>query len=138
MKYLVVCLLMLNIIYPAVSQDNVLYSGTWKADSYFTTFEGSWKIIQKGEKKFILLGEDFEAKKAPDLKIFLSKLSLEEINSDNASTPDNASLVAELKKFKGSYEYSIPEGVSLEDYTSIIIHCEKYSKLWGGALLSKN
>ena len=82
----------------------------------------------------IILDDDFATKKAPDLKIFLSRESLDVLTSKNAL--ENAVFVAELKSNKGSQSYEINKDIDLSVYQTIIIHCEKYSVLWGGAPLN--
>lgn len=134
-KILIFALLFLSMIFNTMAQTAIIYEGEWEADSYFTTFKGSWNITTVDNQHFVNLGDDFEAKKAPDLKIFLSKLSLSEIDGDNAAGTSSV-LVAELKKFKGKASYSIPTDINPADYASIIVHCEKYSKLWGGSSLN--
>ena len=79
-----------------------LYSGKWKADSYFTTFKGSWKIEKEGDKTYVVMGKDFSAKKAPDLKIYFSKLDFDAIDEDNANSKNSAVFVAKLNSYKGA------------------------------------
>jgi len=43
--------------------------------------------------------------------------------------------VAALKSNKGDQFYSLPPDLDLTAYKSIIIHCKKYTKLWGAASL---
>lgn len=117
------------------AQSQTLHTGIWKADSYFTTFEGSWSIIQNDAKLMLLLNEDFESKKAPDLKIFLSKLDLDDIDGDNASDTQVSIFVSDLKKYKGATSYEIPQGIDLSEYKTILVHCKKYAKFWGGSPL---
>ncbi len=124
-------LLMTNI--QGFSQD--LFHGKFEADSYFTTFEGHWKIVKKGEQHFVILADNFKAKKAPDLKIFLSKLAFDKINGDNAASETSSYFVAKLTQYKGGATYEIKGVPDLSQYKSIIIHCEEYSKLWGGSNL---
>lgn len=114
-----------------------LYSGSLEADSYWTTFKGDWYIVKKDEQLVVVFEENFEAKKAPDLKIFLSKLPLEKIKGDNAANKEHAVLVSSLNTYKGRIETKIPEGIDLAEYQSLIVHCEKYAKLWGGSPLKK-
>lgn len=120
----------------AVAQDaEVVFSGEWERESRWTTFEGSWQIVKKGDTYTVELGADFEAKKAPDLKIFLSKAALDKISGKNAVKVGAPVLVAKLTSYKGKASYTIPEGINPSDFTTIIIHCEEYSKLWGGSSL---
>ncbi|MEL7002573.1 MAG: DM13 domain-containing protein [Bacteroidota bacterium] len=111
-----------------------LYSGDWDADSYFTTFEGSWKVVKEGDKTYVVMGDDFKTKKAPDLKIFLTKADLGDIDGDNAAEGTSV-FVAKLKSYKGAAKYLIPSNINVSDYKTIIVHCEQYSKFWGGSPL---
>ena len=101
-------------------------SGTWTRKTQ--NIEGTWKIAG-GE----LTLSGFSTKKAPDLKILLSPAPLSAITNDNATS--GAKLIAKLKSPKGDQTYALPAGIDISTYKSIIIHCEKYSKLWGGASL---
>ena len=114
---------------------DITYSGEFDADSFFTTFEGSWEIVSSENGSTLVFKDDFEAKKAPDLKIFLSSIPFNDINAKNAADPDATVLISLLKKYKGRMEFSIPSTVDLSEFKSLIVHCEKYTKLWGGSSL---
>lgn len=79
------------------------------------------------------LDEDFKTKSAPDLKLFLSKKQPEAINGRNAI--DDSAFLAKLNSTKGAQEYKIPDDVNIEDYNTIILHCQRFSKLWGASTL---
>lgn len=132
MKYVISALLLLGTL--SVNAQT-LYSGEWDADSYFTTFEGSWKVEKEGGKTYVVMGDDFKTKKAPDLKIFFSKASLGDIDGDNAAKKGSSVFVAKLKSYKGSAKYLVPSNINVSDYKTIIVHCEQYSKFWGGSPL---
>lgn len=118
-----------------VQAQQVVFSGEWERESRWTTFEGSWSIVKEGDSYKVVLGDDFEAKKAPDLKIFLSKADLDDISGKNAVKIGEPVLVAKLTSYEGKATYAIPAGINPADYATIIIHCEEYSKLWGGSSL---
>ncbi|MGJ8726432.1 MAG: DM13 domain-containing protein [Roseibacillus sp.] len=105
-------------------------SGTWTKKE--NTINGTWTISDKGGKKQISL-KGFKTATAPDLKIFLSPSSISAVTSKNATK--GAVLVAKLKSSKGDQTYTLPAGIDLSKYKSVIIHCEKYSKLWGAGKL---
>ena len=44
-------------------------------------------------------------------------------------------LIARLDSPRGGQRYPIPDGVDLDKLSTLLLHCEKYSKLWGGAAL---
>lgn len=112
-----------------------IFSGEFDNDSRWTTFEGTWKIVKNGDNYTVELGDDFEAKKAPDLKIFLSKAKFDKISGKNATSLGSPVLVAKLTSYEGKASYKIPAGINPADFATIIIHCEEYSKLWGGSPL---
>lgn len=115
--------------------NEILFSGEFENESRWTTFEGSWKIVKKGDNYLVELGSDFEAKKAPDLKIFLSKAQFDKISGKNAISLGSPVLVAKLTSYEGKATYQVPAGINPSDFATIIIHCEEYSKLWGGSPL---
>lgn len=119
----------------ANQDSNIVFEGEWERESRWTTFEGSWKIVKEGDQFIVQLGDDFEAKEAPDLKIFLSKAELGEISGDNATSKGSPVLIAKLTSYKGKASYTISSGINVKDFKTIIIHCEAYEKLWGGAAL---
>ena len=109
------------------------------AEGTFTKMEyriaGSWSLIEEEGEHFVVLDDEFSTKRGPDLKIFLSPLPLSETSGRNAT--QDSLRVAELKSHKGTQRYRVPAGTDLDAYKSILIHCEKYSKLWGGGTLAE-
>lgn len=101
-------------------------SGTWTKKAQ--KIAGTWSVTD-GQ----LTLTDFSTRSAPDLKIFLSPITVGKLTNKNAT--DGAILVASLKSNKGDQSYSLPPDIDLTAYKSIIIHCKKYTKLWGAAPL---
>ena len=128
-------LLLLSIFFSGYAQ-NPQFSGSFEADSYWTKFEGDWTVSQTDGVWKVQFADNFEAKKAPDLKVFFSKLPFGDIDGDNASDQTNAVLIGELKVYKGKVSLEVPAGINPNDYQTIIVHCEKYAKLWGGSPLN--
>jgi hypothetical protein len=94
---------------------------------------GDWKIVHEEGKTYLDLGKNFQAKKGPDVKIFLSPVGADKITEKNAS--NDAIFVKLLDKFKGQERIELPENIDITTFKSIIFHCEKYSKLWGSSSL---
>lgn len=92
--------------------------------------KGAWEVVQRGDKTFIVFGEDFRAANGPDLKIFLSPQTVSDVTGKTAV--NGAINIGELKSTKGVQEYEIPAGVNLDDFNSVLVHCEEFSVLWGG------
>lgn len=95
--------------------------------------KGSWDVVMRDGKTFITFDEKFKTKNGPDLKIFLSNLSMDQVNGKNVIS--SSVLVSPLKSSKGAQEYEIPASLNIDDFSSLLIHCEKYSVLWGGGSL---
>lgn len=92
--------------------------------------KGAWEVVQRGDKTFIVFGEDFRAANGPDLKIFLSPQTVADVTGKTAV--NGAINIGELKATKGTQEYEVPAGINLDDFNSVLVHCEAYSVLWGG------
>ena len=117
----------------AVQQmDKTIASGVWTKKKSKT--RGTWTIATQNGVTTVALDETFKTKNAPDLKIVLSPLSLEEVNSKNAL--NDSVKISLLKSNKGAQSYVIPADVDLSKYKTIVIHCELYTKLWSAADLN--
>jgi len=113
------------------SAAEVAASGVWTTKNY--EIAGGWRIVIDGDGRFVELDEDFNTKKAPDLKLFLSPLPLADLTDRNAT--NSAVLIAPLESHHGEARYPIEPGVDLSVFQTVFIHCQRYSKLWGGAAL---
>lgn len=107
-------------------------SGTWINKS--KAIKGGWSIEKRGDQHVISFSDKFRTKGGPDLKVFLSPQSINKVTGKNAT--DGAELVAVLKSTKGSQEYVLPANIDVSNFDSLLIHCEAYSVLWGGANIS--
>lgn len=115
------------------SAETVLHEGAWTKKSFKVS--GTWSIIEDADgNRFVKLSDDFKTKNAPDLKIFLSPQAAANTTGKNAT--EGALLISPLNSNKGGQVYEIPEGTDLDTFSSVLIHCEQYSKLWSAADLS--
>lgn len=119
----------------SVAQDETLQSPESTAFSHsFTkkhyTIGGEAKVLKTQTGTEIVFSDNFETRSGPDLKVYLSKLSISELE-DTTVTP-NSVKIGVLKSRQGTQSYVIPDDLSLENYKSVVIHCEAFSKLWGG------
>lgn len=94
---------------------------------------GDWKIVQEGDRHFIELADNFKAKKGPDVKIFLSPTPAAQISGENAVK--GSVLVTLLSDFEGPARIEIPAGTDVNQFQSLVFHCEAYTKLWGSSAL---
>jgi len=93
--------------------------------------QGEWQILKENGQTIFRVSEEFKTKNGPDLKLFLSPKSVGNVTGSTAT--QNALRLGVLKSNQGSQDYIIPANVDLSQFRSILIHCEAYSKLWGGA-----
>lgn len=114
---------------PVASAQEVVSQGTWTEKGY--AVDGDWKIVRQGKSLYLVLPASFSTKKAPDLKLFLSPKAPDQVTSRNAT--DGATLIAELENHRGAQRYRID--VDPSSFKTLVLHCEKYSKLWATAPL---
>ena len=96
--------------------------------------KGGWQLLEENGQTIIRFDESFATKGGPDLKIFLSPKSIKKVTGKTAV--DGSLLLGVLESTNGTQDYIIPEGVSLDDYESILVHCQQFSVLWGGGNLN--
>lgn len=111
--------LLFNTVVGAENESNL-----WTKKSQ--SIAGTWVIA---DGTLTLTG--FSTRKAPDLKIFLSPQTVDRLSNRNAE--NGAVLIAPLKSPKGDQSYPLPADIDLTQFKSILIHCQKYTKLWGAA-----
>lgn len=93
--------------------------------------QGSYEVIERDGQTFIRFSEDFRAARGPDLKIFLSPKDVKTVTGKTAV--DGSILLGELISTRGAQEYLVPEGVDLNEFGSVLVHCEEFAVLWGGS-----
>ncbi len=108
-----------------------LAGGGWTVQNY--DIAGTWRVYTEDGATYIELSDDFRTRRAPDLKLFFSPRAAGDITDGNAT--DGSLLIAELEKNRNGQRYRIPEGTDLDDYESLVLHCERFSKLWGATPL---
>lgn len=112
----------------AIAQDQVIKEGRWISKGY--RISGGFSIVQTDRGTKIVLDQRFSTTNGPDLKIFLSRDAHGRVHDRNA---DNGKRIAVLESNRGYQEYWIPPNVNISQYKTLIIHCERFSKLWGVA-----
>ena len=87
--------------------------------------EGTAKLIQLGERRFVRFEDDFKVTNGPDLFVYLGK---------NGAYDPNARL-APLKGNIGSQQYEIPPTMQIQNYTEVWVWCRSFSVPFGKAVL---
>ena len=124
-------LLFFVVAFASLSVAQPLAEGDWTKKT--ASISGNWSIVEERGSHFLILSDDFKTKKAPDLKLFLSSRDLSAIDGSNATS--QAVFIAKLKNVRGGQRYSIPGDIDLDKHSTLLLHCEKYSKVWGGATI---
>lgn len=124
---------------PAVAQtadvaveETVLASGSFARKRKGTS--GGWEIVQRGDERVLRLADDFRTGRGPDIKIFLSPTAFADANGGNAT--QGALLLGQLDSNRGAAALSIPADADLSAFSSVLVHCEEFSVLFGGAPLT--
>jgi len=112
-----------------VSHAATTSEGTWVNKQY--KIKGAWEITNRDGQTIIKFKDGFKTKGGPDLKVFLSRKDIADVTGTNATS--DGIFISELKNKKGDQEYVLPENIDINDYASLLIHCEAYSVLWGGS-----
>ncbi len=110
----------------ALFAQDAVSSGKWTKKGY--EVEGEWRIVEKNGGYVLELTGGFATKKAPDLKLFLSKKSAAELSNRNAT--EGATLIGNLESARGAQSYRLPANMDPKGFKTLVLHCEKYSKLW--------
>jgi len=101
------------------------------------SIKGEWSLVESEDGKAqIRFSENFKTKGGPDLKVYLSKITIDDLNSESASKDTRS--IGVLKSKSGAQIYTLPDDINLSEYKSVIIHCEAFSVLWGGFDLPAN
>ena len=104
--------------------------GAWVSKQY--EVNGAWQIEKRNGHTTIKLSDYFSPMSGPALKLFLSKYDISGVTGSNAS---GGVMISKLKNVNGYQEYIVPGNVNIDDFASLVILCEKFSVLWGGANL---
>lgn len=97
------------------------------------SIRGTVRIVQTKDQLLIQFDENFKTKSGPDLKIVFSPTEFGKVKGKTAM--QGAHLVDLLKETSGFQTYSLPKDFDWKNYKSLLVHCEKYAVLWGGAAL---
>jgi len=115
----------------APAQAAVDAPSAWQVQEYAT--DGLWRIESRPDGRYLVLSKDFKTKRGPDLKLFLSPTAADRVTGKTATA--GSVLIAPLTSNRGGSEYAIPADVDLDAFSSLVLHCEKFSKLWAAAPL---
>lgn len=103
----------------------IVHSGDFEKVDYDVS--GSYKIIENGDERLLRI-DNLHITNGPDLHFVLS-------NSNQAFGNDDYEIISVLPGNQGSYNVSIPEGLNIDDYEYLLIHCVRFSHTFASANL---
>ena len=103
--------------------------GMFERLNYMTS--GAAMFENKDGKHFVVFGDDFTTPNGPDLVVYLTK------NTGPSTRQDvrDGIQLAPLKSVMGKQVYEIPEGVDVNQFNSVTIHCRAFNVPWSYAPL---
>jgi hypothetical protein len=119
---------------PMIESESTLASGSlWTKKS--NAVYGAFHFEQRGNDTYLVIDSDFQTKAGPDLKFVLSPLKHDKVKGKNAQ--ERAVTVGLLKSNSGKQEFLLPAKIDLNQYRSLLVHCEQYTKLWAAAPINE-
>lgn len=101
-------------------------SGGFRGIAHETTGTAAVVKLESGDRKLTLTG--FETDAGPDLFVYL-------VAGGNANETGDHKSLGSLKGNKGNQQYTIPAGVDLARYGTVVIWCRAFSVAFGAAEL---
>lgn len=130
--FLIGAMTLMCIGYESVRAAEVLDSGKFVTVDADHETTGTVEIVQKKNRIYVRLGDDFSTAEGPDLHLLLHKKN-PPIGYDQS---DYVSL-GRLKSFNGTQVFLVPDGVALDQYVSVVVWCKKFNIIFGTAHLER-
>ncbi len=96
---------------------------------------GAYRIEDTGEGLRLVLSETFRTDWGPDLHVVLTPTGTAEADNDNVMVT-GAHVVDELESRSGAQTYELKADLDLSTFQSVIIHCIRFTHLYGAAPLA--
>ena len=113
----------------------VVKSGAFRDADSFHQGEGSATVYELPDGSHVLRFEDFRVTNGPDLRVLLATHADPQGRND-VQGPGYVEL-GKLKGNIGNQNYPFPEGVSPDDYGSVVIYCKPFHVVFSVAPLSE-
>ncbi len=106
-------------------------TGTFQAGEHPT--QGTVSIVTENGKRYLVLSQDFQSAKGPDLHVIMYKT---DAPPKGGLKKADYYILAPLKKISGTQRYAIPDKVNVANYKSVAIWCKQFNATFGYAPLS--
>ena len=118
----------------AASGPTAVKQGMFRDADSFHKGEGSATLYALPDGSHVLRFEDFRVTNGPDLRVLLASHP-DPMSRGNVHSGEYVEL-AKLKGNIGNQNYPLPEGLSPDDYNSVIIYCKPFQVIFSVAPLS--
>ena len=124
----------------ASSSDEIAESADIVASGSFTDkggqeTSGAYQIEDTGAGLRLVLSETFRTDWGPDLHVVLTPTGTAEADNDNVMVT-GAHVVGELQSRSGAQTYALEADLDISHFQSVIIHCIRFTHLYGAAPLA--
>lgn len=116
---------------PGAASAKVVARGTFAGADAIHKGEGTATVYRVGED-LILRFDTFKSTNGPDLHVLLAKHAAPKSSAD---VKQGYIEVAKLKGNVGSQNYTLPRGVTLADYRTVVIYCKPFHVVFSTAPL---
>ncbi len=116
----------------ASPQPTPLRSGTFRPAEHPT--QGKVTILREGDRRYLVLGDDFNTDAGPDLFVVLHRS--DKLSATSKFAEGDYLSLAPLRQTSGGQRYAIPDAANLEDYAAVAIWCRQFNATFGFAPLS--
>ncbi|MFF8507683.1 DM13 domain-containing protein [Streptomyces sp. NPDC015492] len=100
--------------------------------------KGTAKVVRLADGSHLLRLEGLDTSNGPDLRVWLTDAPVKEGTAGWRVFDDGKHVsLGKLKGNKGDQNYAIPAGLSLGDYSSVAIWCDRFDVSFGAAELSE-
>ncbi len=130
--FLIGAMTLMCIGYESVRAAEVLDSGKFVTVDADHETTGTVEILQKENRIYVRLGDDFSTAEGPDLHLLLHKK-----NPPMGYDQGDFVSLGRLKSLNGTQVYQVPEGVALDQYVSVVVWCKKFNIVFGTAHLKR-
>lgn len=116
----------------AADTGKIVARGSFKSADDFHKGEGTATVYRVGSD-LVLRFESFRSTNGPDLHVLLVRHAAPKTSADVKSGYIE---VAKLKGNIGSQNYTLPQGINLADYPTVVIYCKPFHVVFSTATLT--
>ena len=129
-RVVVAALLCISLLLGSTPSHAASKSGTFRSSRKYSTV-GTARIADTS-KPVLRFSTNFRTSSGPRLRVYLSSAP---VGSSESRYDDDVIQLGTLKSRSGAQSYTIPRGVNLSKYRTVVIWCDKFDVLFGTSRL---